>query len=64
MFENLPQDIKINGLFCGWKLTERGKTPFNLKTNSFAKSNDKNTFVDFDVALKNINSYINYYDLN
>lgn len=64
MFENLPQDIKINGLFCGWKLTERGKTPFNLKTNSFAKSNDKNTFVDFDVALKNISSYINYYDLN
>lgn len=62
MWENLPQEIKFNGLFCGWKLTERGKTPFNLKTNTFAKSNDKSTFVDFDIALKNIDSYTNYYD--
>ena len=28
----IPQELKINGLWCGWKLTDKGKVPFNLKT--------------------------------
>lgn len=57
MFENIPTIMKENGLFCGWKLTERGKIPFNIRTGQMARSNDRTTFVPFAEAEKSIDSY-------
>jgi putative DNA primase/helicase len=57
MFENIPEELKIDGLWCGWKLCERGKVPYNLVTGSYAKANDKSTFHPFKIALENISKY-------
>jgi putative DNA primase/helicase len=57
MFEFLPDSLKKKGLFCGWKLTDRGKVPFDLRTGANARSNDKSTFCSFDEAQKLIGSF-------
>lgn len=60
MFDNIPEELKLHGVWCGWKLSDRGKVPYDLVTGRLAKSNDKSTFHSWDVALKNISKYYNY----
>ena len=54
----IPQELKKNALWCGWKLTEKGKVPFNIKTGEFAKSNDETTFALYAEMLNNISKYL------
>lgn len=64
-FDNIPQELKINGLWCLWKKVEgKGKIPYNASNDSFAKSNDKSTFNTFQTALYNIHKYIAYNEKN
>lgn len=58
--KNIPSELKLNGLWCGWKLTDKGKEPFNLSTGLHAKSNDEATFSSYPVLLNNIHKYLNY----
>jgi len=58
--QNIPEELKQHGLWCGWKLKERGKIPYNLASGSLAKSNDKSTFHPWSVVLKKLNEYIVY----
>ncbi len=54
---NIPSELKMNGLWCGWRLTSKGKIPFNLATDQYAKSNDETTFSTYPVLLNNIHKY-------
>jgi putative DNA primase/helicase len=60
MLENIPQELKNEGLWCGWKLNDRGKIPYNLVTGRLAKSNDKSTFHPFKIALTKMSDYYNF----
>jgi len=57
---NIPSELKMNGLWCGWKLTENGKEPFNLATGYHAKSNDESTFSTYPILLNNIHKYLKF----
>ena len=62
-FNNIPHELKMNGLFCVWKLDEGrgGKIPFNPVTKTLAKSNNPNTFNSY----KTIFEYLpDYYKIN
>ena len=37
MWENIPQELKFDALWCCWKLTEKGKLPYDAKTGLLAK---------------------------
>ena len=58
--KNIPNELKLNGLWCGWKLTDKGKIPFNLVTGQYAKSNDESTFASYPVLLNNIHKYLKF----
>lgn len=59
--KNIPQDLKFNGLWCGWKLIpDKGKVPYNLANDYPAKSNDPSTFVSYPVLLNNAHKYLKY----
>ena len=58
--KNIPSELKLNGLWCGWKLTNKGKIPFNLSTGDYAKSNDETTFSTYPILLNNIHKYLKY----
>ena len=58
--KNIPNELKLNALWCGWKLTEKGKEPFNLSTGYHAKSNDETTFSTYPILLNNIHKYLKY----
>lgn len=58
--KNLPSELKMNALWCGWKLTDKGKEPFNLQTGYHAKSNDETTFSSYPVLLNNLHKYLKY----
>lgn len=60
LFDAIPQELKTQGLWCCWKLTSKGKLPFDIKTGSMAKSNDKTTFSTFTETLKVLNKYLGY----
>lgn len=60
--KDLPQELKFNALWCCWKLTEKGKIPFNVSTGQGAKSNDPSTFVSYPVLLKHIHKYLSIDD--
>lgn len=63
--ENIPQELKVNGLWCLWKKIEgKGKVPFDASNDNFAKSNDKSTFHPFQLALKNVHKYMNFNENN
>lgn len=49
-FDNIPEVLKQNALWCVWKRSERGKVPFDPATGFHAKSNDPSTFSDFQTA--------------
>lgn len=55
--KNIPQELKNNGLFCTWRLTERGKVPFNPVTGTHAKSNNSNTFHNYNTILQHLPKY-------
>lgn len=57
MFENIPKDLKFNALWCCWKLTEKGKIPFDVIKKTYAKSNNEETFYPFMTVQKKINNY-------
>lgn len=61
LWKNIPEDLKINGLWCNWKLIKKNnrlvKLPYNSKTGKLAKSNDKNTFHNYEVALDKMPEY-------
>jgi len=54
----IPQELKFNALWCGWKRTDKGKEPFDLRTDRHAKSNDPSTFCGYGTLLKNIHKYL------
>lgn len=58
--KNIPPELKMNGLWCGWKLTSNGKEPFNLVTDKHAKSNDETTFSTYPALLNNIHKYLKF----
>lgn len=58
--KRIPNELKMNALWCGWKLTSKGKVPFDLSTGKFAKSNDPSTFVTYPVLLQHAHEYIAY----
>ena len=60
LLRNIPAELKMNGLWCGWKLTEKGKEPFNLATGLHAKSNDETTFSSYPVLLNNLHKYLKF----
>ena len=60
ILKNIPSELKMNGLWCGWRLTDKGKEPFNLATGYHAKSNDENTFSAYPVLLNNIHNYLKF----
>lgn len=60
VLRNIPSELKLNGLWCGWKLTDKGKEPFNLSTGYHAKSNDPSTFSTYPVLLNNIHKYLKF----
>lgn len=51
-YENIPDILKQRGLWCVWRRGEQGKIPFDPNTGYHAKSNDPNTFSDFQTAYK------------
>jgi len=57
-FKDIPQELKFNALFCGWKFGPNGKEPFDLKTGLHAKANDKTTFHGYPILLQNIHKYL------
>lgn len=56
--KDLPQELKMNALFCGWRLTENGKVPFDLVTDNLARSNDPSTFVTYPTLLHYCHKYL------
>lgn len=58
LFANIPEELKENALWCMWRLTEKGKVPFNPATNQHAESSDKSTFSTYNVAMSRIADYI------
>lgn len=59
--KNIPQELKMNGLWCGWRLIpDKGKVPFNLSTGEHAKSNDETTFATYPILLNNLHKYLKY----
>jgi len=52
--DNLPEDLRKEGLFCVWKYEQRDgrktKVLYDPRTGNRAKSNDPNTFSDFQTA--------------
>ena len=56
--KDIPSELKFSGLWCCWKLTDKGKEPFNLNNDRHAKSNDPTTFVSYPVLLNNMHKYL------
>ncbi len=49
-YNNIPETMKQNALWCNWKCSGQGKSPHNPATGYHAKSNDPSTFSDFQTA--------------
>ena len=58
LWDTIPQDLKMNGVWCCWKLNDDGKkVPYDAKTGKLAKSNDKTTFNSFMTAIGALHKY-------
>ena len=62
LWDQIPQELKMNGLWCCWKLDDKGKIPYDAKTGKMAKSNDKTTFHPFMTAIGALHKYQGYND--
>lgn len=60
MWENIPQELKFNALWCCWKKTEKGKIPYDVKFKTLAKSNDRHTFYNFKTILNHVQEYLRF----
>lgn len=60
MFENIPNELKFDALWCCWKKTDKGKVPFDAKLGTLAKSNDKRTFYSYKTILNNVQKYLKF----
>ncbi len=59
-YNNLPAELRQNGLFCLWKREEQKgrQTKIPYKTNGYrAKSTDKADFTDFNTAMRYVDKY-------
>ena len=56
-WDNIPAELKNNGLWCLWRLTDGKKLPYDAQTGSLAKSNDKTTFYPFATVVRNFSKY-------
>lgn len=60
MFSKVPYELQEQTRWCNWKLVKRienkkihyTKLPINAKTGEMAKSNDENTWTDFETAIQ------------
>lgn len=59
-FDNIPQELKDKGLWCCWKLTDKGKIPFDAVTGAMARTNDPRSFHSFDLAITNVSKYYQF----
>lgn len=64
IFDNIPNELKQNGLWCCWRLSDKGKIPYNAMTGGLAKSNDKSTFHPFQKVMENLHFYYNFDENN
>lgn len=51
-FSNIPQELKMNGLWCCWKYSDKGKIPYDVKNDTLARTNDRNTFYSYGTVLR------------
>lgn len=55
-FVYIPQELKENAAFCVWKKEKRQgkptKVPYNPRNGRLAKTNEPETFTDFNTAMK------------
>lgn len=58
--DNIPQELKTTALFCTWRLTEKGKEPFNPVTGYRARSNQKNTFHNYTTIMQYLPEYLGF----
>lgn len=58
MWENIPQELKFDALWCCWRKNEKGKVPYDVKNGTLAKSNDKSTFYSFKTILNYVQNYL------
>ena len=56
-WENIPEELKLNGLWCCWKLTDKGKIPIDISTGKMARSNDRTTFTTYSNAFQALSKY-------
>ena len=60
LWDNIPEELKNEALFCAWRLTAKGKEPFNVLNDKHARSNDKSTFAPYAVAISKMSKYYNF----
>ena len=60
IWNKIPQELKQNGLWCCWRLTDKGKLPFDARTGKMARANDPSTFTSFVTALENVSKYYTF----
>lgn len=58
--KDIPQELKFSALWCCWKLTDKGKEPFDLNNGKHARSNDPSTFVTYPKLLNHLHEYLKY----
>lgn len=56
-YDKIPQALKEQKRWCLWKKVKDTKVPINAKNGYGAKTNDENTWVEFDEALSKIEYY-------
>ena len=58
--KDIPQELKFSALWCCWKLTDKGKEPFDLNNGRHARSNDPSTFVTYPKLLNHLHQYLKF----
>ena len=59
-YQNLPSELRQNGLFCLWKREQKDgrQTKIPYKTNGYrARSTERADFTDFDTAMRYVGNY-------
>jgi putative DNA primase/helicase len=60
IWDSIPNELKQNALWCCWRLTEKGKIPFDVLTGQYAKSNNSETFHSYQEALSKVNDFYSF----
>jgi len=60
IWNNIPDELKEEGLWCCWRLTDKGKQPFDPVSGNMARSNDPSTFHTFKTALEHLHKYYSF----